>query len=147
MKIELIDWYQLDGKVWPRIRLSDSRSAKRFRLDPACSNELQKMQEKRNRTPIAAILIQSSRVSFACSFACCAAGRSRGPSALGPKSRCPRKNCTRPKTIPKPAIAKPKCHPSRGSIPCRSRNPRKSELWARNPQTSGAIIAPMLMPM
>src|SRR5712692_11301609 len=47
MKMEFTAWYQLEGKAWPTIRLSVSRSAKRFRLDPACSNELQKMQEKR----------------------------------------------------------------------------------------------------
>src|SRR4029077_19244185 len=43
MQIGLADWNQLAGKERPNKRLSVLRSAKRFRVEPACSNTDQKI--------------------------------------------------------------------------------------------------------
>src|SRR6476661_8894886 len=43
------DWYHAEGNSNPRTTLSVSRSANRFRLVPACSNDIQKTIENRKR--------------------------------------------------------------------------------------------------
>ena len=51
-KNEFIDWNQLLGNAKPRNVLSVLRSAKRFSVDPACSNTDQNSAAARNSTPI-----------------------------------------------------------------------------------------------
>src|ERR1700737_379438 len=57
------DWNQLDGYMYRKIVRRVARSAKRFRLDPACSNPAQNISAKNERMAIAPMRIQSSRVS------------------------------------------------------------------------------------
>src|SRR5512135_709371 len=52
MKIGSADWNQLAGNPTPNSRLSVLRSAKRLRVEPACSNTDQKMAAARKRTRI-----------------------------------------------------------------------------------------------
>src|SRR5215831_13855174 len=66
-KIGSTAWNQLAGNEKPNRFLRVSCSAKSVKLDPACSNDIQKTAEKMNRTPIAPIRFHSSRVSVGCS--------------------------------------------------------------------------------
>src|SRR5882724_13013871 len=43
------DWYQLEGKWYPKKSRRVSRSARSVRLVEACSNDIQKIIAKRNR--------------------------------------------------------------------------------------------------
>src|SRR6478672_837878 len=61
MKKELTDWNQLEGNSHPKMLLRVKRSAKRFKLDPACSNAIQKVVAKMNKTPMTSILLPSLR--------------------------------------------------------------------------------------
>src|SRR5215831_18565578 len=62
-KIGSTAWNQLAGNENPNRFLRVSCSAKSVKLDPACSNDIQKTAEKTNRTPMAPIRFHSSRVS------------------------------------------------------------------------------------
>src|SRR6266511_731306 len=57
------DWNQLDGYVQPKIVSRVARSAKRFRLDPACSKPAQNSRAKRVRIAIAPMRAQSVAVN------------------------------------------------------------------------------------
>src|SRR5438132_14188678 len=57
------DWNQLDGYMYRKIVRRVARSAKRFRLDPACSNPAQNISAKNERMAMAPMRIQSSRFS------------------------------------------------------------------------------------
>src|SRR5437868_14966419 len=57
------DWNQLEGYVKPKIVSLVARSAKRFRLDPACSKPAQNISAKNDRIAIAPMRAQSVPVN------------------------------------------------------------------------------------
>src|SRR6476619_156188 len=59
------DWNQLDGYGCPKNVSRVARSAKRLRLDPACSKPAQNRSANSVRIDAAAIRPQSARVNFA----------------------------------------------------------------------------------
>ena len=59
------DWNQLGGKLIPKSSVLVARSAKRLRVEPACSNTAQKTIAATNSTSTTTSRLRSSGVHFA----------------------------------------------------------------------------------
>ena len=78
-----------------------------------------------------------------------ASGDSAGAGYIPASPRCfhPARYWISPRNIPMAAMPKPQCQALSGLRPSPARIPRNCRLWANQPQISGAMNAPVLMPM
>jgi hypothetical protein len=88
-----------------------------------------------------------NRSTRRCDAACAGDSAGAGYIPAVPRYFHPPRNCTSPKNIPTAAMAKPQCHELSAENPIEPRIPLNWLLWANQPHTSGAMKAPVLIPM
>ena len=146
-QIEFTDWNQVEGNCQLPMAFRVWSSANRLSVVPACSKTKKKAMMKTTRMPTTHMRDRSSAVSGGWTTALAPEVFPPGVLPASPSTFCCSEYWISPSTMARPAAPKAQRQPLVEARPMEPMARTKYGSCAMKPRISGAMSAPMLMPM